>query len=223
MNTNQNQLELLNNALRRITELENVSVSNLTSGQNQTTATVTAVQSNVPSSNVPSSNVPSSNVPTLPNTASTPRTSQVRSFAEEMHRSFPSLANLRNSTNPPKKKRKQGSTATSTSKSKEAKPAVYKDLVLIPDPERTTVLTHSTRILLEGEGYVIHSFPFVRDWDNIQLKKEIEKVFPRVQPFGFVYMKVGYSKHASTINSNSSLLTRNLKSVNVGVCWGYIS
>ena len=45
---------------------------------------------------------------------------------------------------------------------------IHKDLVLIPDPKQTTVPTHSARVLLESKGYVLHSFPFDRDWDGIE-------------------------------------------------------
>ncbi len=90
-----------------------------------------------------------------------------------------------------KKKRKRGSTPKVNIKPK----AVHKDLVLVPDPLQTFVPTHSARVMLESDGYVVHSFPFVRDWDHIHLKNEIVKVFPQIQYCGYECMKVWYIRH----------------------------
>ncbi|CAB4022774.1 Hypothetical predicted protein, partial [Paramuricea clavata] len=177
---NPNDLQFhLNNALQRIQQLESASIS--------------------PINNQSSTNSSGNSGLTL---------------TEELRRSFPSLANLRPnhtssstlscSTNPTtsstqmpltrastsnfganKKKRKRGSTPKLNIKPK----AAHKDLVLVPDTVQTSVPTHSSRVMLESDGYVLHSFPFVRDWDDIHLKKEIEKVFPQIQCCGDEYMK----------------------------------
>ncbi|XP_046857794.1 uncharacterized protein LOC124451201 [Xenia sp. Carnegie-2017] len=90
-----------------------------------------------------------------------------------------------------KKKRKRKST---TSKSTLKPKAVHKDLVLVPEPTQTSVPTHSSRVSLESDGFVIHSFPFVREWDDINLKEEIENVFPQIQNCGYEYVKASYGK-----------------------------
>jgi len=182
---NANDLQLqLNNALQRIHQLESASISPI---NNQTLRNSTG------------------------NSGLT--------LTEELQRSFPSLGNLRsrpnhtltptssptvscstntatNSTQMPltaasssgfvvnKKKRKR----RSTPKVK----AVHKDLVLVPDPLQTTVPTHSARVMLESDGYVLHSFLFIRDWDHVHLKNEIIKVFPQIQLCGYEYMKVSF-------------------------------
>ncbi|CAB4029286.1 Hypothetical predicted protein [Paramuricea clavata] len=185
---NPNDLQFhLNNALQRIQQLESASIS--------------------PINNQSSTNSSGNSGLTV---------------TEELRRSFPSLANLRPnhtssptlscSTNPTtsstqmlltrastsgfganKKKRKRGSTPKLNIKPK----AAHKDLVLVPDPVQTSVPTHSSRVMLESDGYVLHSFPFVRDWDDIHLKKEIEKVFPQIQCCGYEYMKALYGKLVS--------------------------
>ena len=179
---NQNELQSqLNNALQRITQLENVNISPGINNQ---------------------SSISSGNELTL---------------AQEMRRSFPSLAvaSLRNSTasatacfpnstSPTplslthtsattfgvnRRKRKQrGSTPKPKANIKPK--AVLKDLVLLADPSETSVPTHSTRVMLESGGYVVHSFPFVREWDGVRLRNEIENVFPQLKENGYEYMKV---------------------------------
>ncbi|XP_028412414.1 uncharacterized protein LOC114535234 [Dendronephthya gigantea] len=182
---NQNELQFhLSNALQRISELENANIS----PNNQTCSTNNS------------------------------RGNSRLTLTEELRRSFPSLANLQSnsaeipvipsinstirSTQMPltrasatpfgvnKKKRKR----TSSSKVEIKPKAVHKDLVLVPDPIQTSVPTHSSRVTLESDGFVIHSFPFVREWDNVTLKREIEKVFPQIQCCGYEYVKASYGK-----------------------------
>ena len=39
---------------------------------------------------------------------------------------------------------------------------VYKDLILLPEPDTKTVPTHRSRITLENDGFVVHEFPIDR-------------------------------------------------------------
>ena len=168
---NENHMQLLNNALRRITQLENLNLNETGSNNNQSTLTLTAVSRMLAT------------------------TSRASGLTGELQSRFPCLTNLQNSASPSinssslgrgtsslfgsnKKKRKRGSVpATSLCKQakQKAKP-VHKDLVLIPDPKQTTVPTHSARVLLESKDYVPHSFPFDRDWDGIELQHEINGI-----------------------------------------------
>ena len=178
---NQNELQFhLNNALQRISQLENANIS----PNNQ------------------------------PGSTNNSRGNRGLTLTEELRNCFPSLTNLQSnsavipaisstsstitSTRMPltqastthfgvnKKKRKRTSDSKVVIKPK----AVHKDLVLVPDPIQTSVPTHSSRVTLESDGFVIHSFPFVREWDNITLKREIENVFPQIQCCGYEYVKV---------------------------------
>ena len=43
---------------------------------------------------------------------------------------------------------------------------VYKDLILLPEPDTKTVPTHRSRITLENDGFVVHEFPVDRSWQE---------------------------------------------------------
>ena len=68
---------------------------------------------------------------------------------------------------------------------------VIRDLVLIPDPNERRVPTHSTRVMLDSQGFVVHGFPFVRKWDARTLEMKIVEAFPKHTLLTFEYMKVG--------------------------------
>ena len=55
---------------------------------------------------------------------------------------------------------------------------VLRDLVMMPDPGETAAPTHTRRVLLDSQGFVIHSFPFECQWDGLTLKRKIEEAFP---------------------------------------------
>ncbi|CAB3997568.1 Hypothetical predicted protein [Paramuricea clavata] len=50
---------------------------------------------------------------------------------------------------------------------------IYKDLVLIPDPEEEQASTHTARVTLETDGKVIHGFPVDMEWDARSLRRKI--------------------------------------------------
>ena len=55
---------------------------------------------------------------------------------------------------------------------------VYKDLILLPEPDTKTVPTHRSRITLENDGFVVHEFPIDKSWQEEEFKAEVRKVFP---------------------------------------------
>ena len=77
-----------------------------------------------------------------------------------------------------------------TNGSKTKTKPVLRDLVLMPDPGETVVPTHTRRVLLDSQGFVIYSFPFVRQWDGLTLKRKTEEAFPNHTWLIFEYMKV---------------------------------
>lgn len=190
----------LDNALQRISQLERMAV-NSTSGS----ATVASINTSSAGSvnNVPSQ---SQNNHTRPNLDCYPPTQTVttanNNIAEELYNRFPSLRRPTNNMplpsgprlglpsqsglGPKGKKSKKKHTSRST---KPTKP-VLRDLVLIPNPEETTVPTHSTRVLLDSKGFVVHSFPFQREWDSRTLTSKIDEAFPMYTLLCFEYMKV---------------------------------
>jgi hypothetical protein len=86
----------------------------------------------------------------------------------------------------PFKRAKQPTTA----KQQRDKPPVFKDLVLIPNPNISTVPTHNTRIDFQRRGLVINEFAFQRKWDEKELKSNIEKQFPQLIWGQYEFLKV---------------------------------
>jgi hypothetical protein len=183
---NSNDLQLqLNNALQRIHQLESVSISPNTQPSTSSTANSGLTLTEELRRSFPSL----TNLQPGPDRTLPPTSSPAVSFSTNSATSLTQMPLNRASTSGfsvNKKKRKRGLTPKVNIKPK----AVHKDLVLVPDPLQTSVPTHSARVMLETDGYVLHSFPFVRDWDHIHLKNEIVKVFPQIQYCGYEYMKV---------------------------------
>ena len=65
-----------------------------------------------------------------------------------------------------------------------------KDIVLIPNPKHDKVPTHNARVELERKGFVIHEFPFDKEWNATMLRRKIEEQFPQLEWRLFEYMKV---------------------------------
>ena len=65
--------------------------------------------------------------------------------------------------------------------SKRVQKPVCKDIVLIPNPKHDKVPTHNARVELERKGFVIHEFPFDKEWDATMLKRKIEERFPQLE------------------------------------------
>ena len=67
---------------------------------------------------------------------------------------------------------------------------IYKDLVLIPDPDEKQVPTHNARVTLETDGKVIHGFPVDMEWDAKLLRMKICDQIPELLFSEFEYVKV---------------------------------
>lgn len=85
--------------------------------------------------------------------------------------------------------------------SKRAKKPVGKDIVLIPNPKHDKVPTHSARVELEKNGFVIHESPFDKEWDYTMLKRKLDEQFPQMKWSLFEYMKVRITFTANKLNS----------------------
>ena len=92
--------------------------------------------------------------------------------------------------------------------SKRVKKTVGKDIVLIPNPKHDMVATHNARVELERNGFVIHEFPFDKEWDSTMLKRKIEEQFPQLEWSLFEYMKVRITFTANKLNSEQIELSR---------------
>lgn len=88
--------------------------------------------------------------------------------------------------------------------SKRAKKPVCKDIVLIPNPKQDKVPTHNARVELERKGFVIHEFPFEKEWNATMLRRKIEEQFPQLEWRLFEYMKVRITFIANKLNSKLS-------------------
>ena len=98
----------------------------------------------------------------------------------------------RKRTNPDPQKhggRNKAKRMTKSSSAMSAKP-VNKDLVFIPGKDMCTVPTHKARVELESQGYIVHGFPFQRQWSEVELKSEIVCQFPELEITGFEFLKV---------------------------------
>ena len=136
------------------------------------------------------------------NCSSTANATTSTSVPEEICRRFPSLRRPQASpeTSVSRTRRREqhfyqaatGRKKSSTSacrNNKYSKP-VLRDLVLIPNPGEETVPTHSTRVMLDSKGFVVHSFPFQREWDTQILTRKLAEAFPKYLLLCFEYMKV---------------------------------
>ena len=85
--------------------------------------------------------------------------------------------------------------------SKRAKKPLCKDIVLIPNPKHDKVPTRNARVELERKGFVIHEFPFDKEWNATMLKRKIEEQFPQLELRLFEYMKVRVTFTANKLNS----------------------
>ena len=170
----------LGNALQRISELERIAMN-----QSQ------------------SNTAPTASLTDRANSANTARTASLTDRANsvgELYNRFPSLRRP-SSSRQLTSDRNVGRSSTSTTSvhnrrarksnaSNNMKP-VIRDLVLIPDPNERRVPTHSTRVMLDSQGFVVHGFPFVRKWDARTLEMKIVEAFPKHTLLTFEYMKVG--------------------------------
>ncbi len=91
------------------------------------------------------------------------------------------------------RRKKKSSAQADAGGSKRGRPSlsqiVYKDLVIIPDPNTTKVPTYESRITLERKRMVISGFPFDRAWDAVKLRSPIcSQLLDREMIFE--YMKV---------------------------------
>ena len=187
---------VLGNALQRISEPERIPQHQLNTdppraeAANQTNATnaVEELYQRFPSLRRQSSSQQSvASTSTSRRSLSSTRTSSSTTFTtpptSAMTRPTRRSRTLRNPNS-----RQNRSTSVNTNGSK-TKPVV-RDLVLMPDPGETAVPKHTRRVLLDSQGFVIHSFPFVRQWDGLTLKRKIEEAFPNHTWLIFEYMKV---------------------------------
>lgn len=79
--------------------------------------------------------------------------------------------------------------ATASRSSMTAKP-VYKDLILIPNPNTDKVPMHNNRVKLEKRGFVVHEFPFEKHWNDSFLEEKILHAFKDKDLMAFEYVKV---------------------------------
>ena len=169
---------VLENALQRISELERIGQHQLHTDPpreeavNQTNATnaVEELYQRFPSLRRQSSSqeLVASTSTSRRSLSSTRRTSSSTTFTTPPTSAMTrSTRRSRTSRNP--NSRQNRSTSVNTNGSKTKTKPVLRDLVLMPDPGETAVPTHTRRVLLDSQGFVIHSFPFVRQWDGFYL------------------------------------------------------
>ena len=184
---------MLGNALQRISELERIAQHQLNTDPpraeptNQTNAT-NAVEELY--QRFPSLRRVSSSQQSVPSTSTSRRSlSSTRRASSSTTFTTPPTSAM---TRPTRSRtlRNPRSTSVNTNGSKTKKKPVLRDLVLMPDPGETAVPTHTRRVLLDSQGFVIHSFPFERQWDGLTLKRKIEEAFPNHTWLIFEYMKV---------------------------------
>ena len=193
---------VLGNALQRISELERLAQHQLNAEPSRPEAvnetnTANAVEELY--QRFPSLRRPSLCQPSVAASTSTSRRSlsSTRSTSSSTTCTTPPASAMTRSTsgtrtlrNPNSRQNRSRSVNTNGSKTKVA----LRDLVLMPDPGETAVPTHTRRVLLDSQGFVIHSFPFVRQWDGRTLKRKIEEAFPNHSLLIFEYMKASYGK-----------------------------
>lgn len=190
----------LNNALQRITQLERMAVNSTNADPDAEIFSSLSTGSASSVNNFPSQRNQSSH--TQPNVRCYPSTQTVttanKNRAEELYSRFPSLRRpgghpLSTQSGRVQTGKKKKQSRSSSRKTTSTKP-VLMDLILIPNPEETIVATHSTRVLLDSKSFVVHSFPFQREYDSRTLTSKIDEAFPNHFLLCFEYMKVGTEK-----------------------------
>lgn len=167
--------EMIQEALERISELSGVSLNegNRTRPEeNRTTSLSDELARRFPTLR-PNDPRPSS-------TTSTTRGSSSNSSARQLCLSSSTAARSASTLGGRKRKRK----------AEKAGKTVYKDLILVPDPNEQQVPTHAARVVLETEGKVVHGFPVETQWDAKTLRQKIVDQFPRLIACPFEYAKV---------------------------------
>ena len=81
---------------------------------------------------------------------------------------------------------------------------VYRDLVIIPDPETKKVPTHNACVALEKNKLIVSGFPFDRSWDAVTLKSNIRKQLPN-QDMLFQYVMI-LPRETSTVEGQENIL-----------------
>ena len=75
----------------------------------------------------------------------------------------------------------------------QTKTIIYKDLVIIPNPDTTRVPTHANRVDLETKGLIVSEFLFDKSWDASTLKEKVREQLPQTYlPFQFVKVRSKY-------------------------------
>ena len=187
---------VLGNALQRISELERIAQHQLhtdpprAEAANQTNAT-NAVEELY--QRFPSLRRQSSSQESVASASTSRRSlSSTRGTSSSTTFTTPPTSAMTRPTSRSRTLRNPRSTSVNTNgnKTKTKTKPVLRDLVLMPDPGETAVPTHTRRVLLDSQGFVIHSFPFERQWDGLTLKRKIEEAFPNHTWLIFEYMKV---------------------------------
>ncbi len=68
--------------------------------------------------------------------------------------------------------------------------SVYKDLILIPNPNTDNVPVHNNRVKLEKRGFVVYEFPFEKHWNYSIFEENILNAFKDKDLMDFEYVKV---------------------------------
>lgn len=188
----------LGNALQRISELERITMieNQENTARPEPGNRVNAVEelyNRFPS--LRRANSSQSHGTSLPSTSGTTLTTPPSSSRA---RSTSRSSVLRNpNVRPSRHNRRSRNSSTNGSSMK----TVLRDLVLVPDPNETTVPTHTRRVMLDSQGFVIHSFPFVREWDGRTLQLKIEEAFPKHTLLIFEFMKVSFAHNYELSNT----------------------
>ena len=120
--------------------------------------------------------------------------------ASELRRAFPTLqregGQSSSSSWRPRPRPRTSSTSSSmrhqatSSRSYTTTKPVYKDLILIPNPNTDKVPMHNNRVKLEKRGFVVHEFPFEKHWNESYLEEKILHAFKDKDLMAFEYVKV---------------------------------
>lgn len=124
-----------------------------------------------------------------------------RAVANEYRGCFPTIASNRKR---PMERNKQRQTTLSGQYTKKKPLAfkkvkkgavVFKDLVLLLSPEVKGVPTHSSRVRLENDGFVIHSYPVDKNWKESELREAIVEAFSDIPlNCSFTFVKSCYGQ-----------------------------
>ncbi len=146
-----------------------------------------------------------------PNESQNAETSQPMSVAAEMARLFPSMkvktdpdqyeerersgrsattSRKRINPDPQSRGRKMSKKkAKSTSLATSSKP-INKDLLFLPSKRISSVPTQKKRLELENQDFIIHGFPFERNWSERELRVRIAHQFQSLEGTDFEFLKV---------------------------------